>query len=62
MNPSKITFTDKEIKYIYSIGFRDCMAYILAVNYENIKLPKIAEEYLEKFKEKHFSHDWHING
>lgn len=48
-------------KYHYYLGYRDALAYVLAVNKDGIKLPDLAKFYEESFKEKHFSHDWHVS-
>lgn len=51
--------TDENRMY-YSLGFRDAIAQVLAVNKDKIKLPELAKEYESNF-ERHFSHDWHVS-
>ena len=48
-------------KLHYALGYRDALAGVLADNKDEIKLPKLAEYYEKSFKEKHFSHDWHVS-
>jgi len=51
--------TKKDEKFFYTLGIRDTMATVLTQNYKELKLPKLAKEYKEKFG-KHFTLDWHL--
>ena len=48
-------------KVMYSIGYKDAVAGVLADTKDKFKLPEQAKWYEESFKEKHFSHEWHTN-
>lgn len=45
----------------YQLGAKDMLASILAETKDKIKLPEQAEFYEKTYKEKHFSHNWHIS-
>lgn len=48
-------------KFYYSLGYRDAIAGVLAEHKDEIKLPKLAEQYEKMTQEKHFSHVWHTS-
>ena len=56
----KVSTKTQYNKLCYYLGQRDMMASVLAEGEnDGEKYPKIAKQYEELFKEKHFSHDWH---